>query len=108
MGSENGHFCLLSVHRGWLGGSEKVQKPACVIFEWSLSDHIYYTDAHISCPQACFTCSKLEAMVIYVVKSANSNDIIPSVYKLHIFGIHCKKWGFLGVHLQVSYKKYKV
>ena len=36
MGSENGHVCLLSVHRGRVGGSEKVQKPAHVIFEWSL------------------------------------------------------------------------
>ena len=39
MGSENGHFCLLSVHRGWVGESEKVQKSAYVIFEWSLRKH---------------------------------------------------------------------
>ena len=38
MGSENGHFRLLSVHRRWVGGSEKVQKPAFVIFKWSLTN----------------------------------------------------------------------
>ena len=34
VGSENGHFCLLSVHRGWVDGSEKVQKP----YFWGFSN----------------------------------------------------------------------
>ena len=42
LGSEVVNFCLLSEHkpclhggRGWLGGSEKVQKPVYMINEWS-------------------------------------------------------------------------
>ena len=37
VGSENGHIRLLSVHKEREGGSEKVQKPAYVIYEWSLT-----------------------------------------------------------------------
>ena len=36
VGSENGHFCLLSVHRG-LVGQKMSKKTAYVIFEWSLN-----------------------------------------------------------------------
>ena len=41
MGSENGNFCLLTVHREWVGGSEKVQKPAYVMFECLLMNYLY-------------------------------------------------------------------
>ena len=36
LGSEMGHFCLLTVHRGWVGGLENTPKHAYVIFELSL------------------------------------------------------------------------
>ena len=36
VGSEIGHFCLLAVHRDWVGGLENPPKHAYVIFEWSL------------------------------------------------------------------------
>ena len=31
-----GHFCLLTVHREWVGGLENAPKHAYVIFQWSL------------------------------------------------------------------------
>ena len=37
MGSEIGHFCLLTVHREFVGGLENPPKHAYVTFEWPLS-----------------------------------------------------------------------
>ena len=33
------------IEGGWVVGSEKVQKPAYVIFEWSLSDIMRFVDS---------------------------------------------------------------
>ena len=81
-------------------------KPWTVQIETVLSRNLLYTAAHISFPQACFTklsgidpyekridypgwhawghvfmaCSKLEAMVIYLVKQAYGNDKRACVY----------------------------
>ena len=41
MGSEIGHFCLLTVHREWVGGLDNLQKHAYIVFEWSFIQCTY-------------------------------------------------------------------